>query len=135
MGASAARIRSLQRLRPRRDRLAPARARRPEGPSGYIECDGGSIAVERAGATSDLDISFGKQGLRMTAGCSDEKSSFRLKAAAHEQTFRLSLAKAGECRSLKAWLKRQKPGQSPIPVAAGKAVSHYFGVYDFVCML
>ena len=74
----------------------------------YVECDGGSIGVARAGRLTAIDVSFDReQGLRMGAGC-DENAQFRVKAAAEEQAFRLLQVNTRYCRPLKDWFKRHQ---------------------------
>lgn len=72
-----------------------------------VECDGGSVAVERQGAEPLLSVSFGEVGLRMTPGCSDEKDSFRLSAPTRETTFTLTPTDAKACRVLRAWARER----------------------------
>jgi hypothetical protein len=73
-----------------------------------VECDGGSIAAARAGGTTSIDAIFEHDGgLRMTAGCGDEEGpSYRLKAAAAEQLFRLAPVAAKQCAPLRRWVEQ-----------------------------
>jgi hypothetical protein len=74
-----------------------------------VECDGGSIALARAAGTTSVDAAFDHDGgLRMTAGCGDEDSgpSYRLKAAAAEQLFRLAPVAAKQCAPLRRWIEQ-----------------------------
>ncbi|MGE0063576.1 MAG: hypothetical protein AB7T86_16025 [Xanthobacteraceae bacterium] len=74
-----------------------------------VECDGGSIGLARTAGTSSADAIFGRDGgLRMTAGCGDEESgpSYRLKAAAAEQLFRLAPVAAKQCVPLRRWIEQ-----------------------------
>jgi hypothetical protein len=69
------------------------------GFSCYVECDGGSVGVSRASGVVGLAVRFDREsGLRMTAGCSEETSSVRLKAVRDEQAFVLTSAPARTCR-------------------------------------
>lgn len=72
-----------------------------------VECDGGSVAVERQGAEPLLSVTFGEVGLRMTPGCSGEEDSFRLAAPTEETTFTLAPADARACRALRAWARER----------------------------
>lgn len=74
-----------------------------------VECDGGSIGLARAAGTTSVDTIFDSGGgLRMTAGCGDEESgpSYRLKAAAAEQLFRLAPVAAKQCAPLRRWIEQ-----------------------------
>lgn len=72
-----------------------------------VECDGGSVAVERAGGEPGLSVTFDHGGLRMTPGCSDEEEAFYLKAKDQPTTFVLAPAPQQACRALRAWDKDQ----------------------------
>lgn len=73
-----------------------------------VECDGGSIGLARAAATASVDAVFDHDGgLRMTAGCGDEEGpSYRIKAAAAQQLFRLAPVAARQCAPLRKWLEQ-----------------------------
>jgi hypothetical protein len=72
----------------------------------WIECDGGSMSVERIAGTESLDVSF--SNLFMQAGC-EGGGAYRIGTGekADTERFRLEKVPLRVCKPLKAWARER----------------------------